>query len=432
MPEESPDGLPPGFTGERVIPGQVDVDLFNEHFSRYAFARGFAQGKRVLDLGCGTGYGAFAMAEVAMSVVGVDVSQEAIDHAREQYPLANLSFEQGDVTERCEGRFDLITAFEVIEHLENWRSLLRSAREQLSDGGMLIVSTPNKPVYAEARGPSGGNEFHVHEFEHEEFQRALAEVFPHVEMLVQNHSAGLLFAPVHGRGACDVSQAGGAVSLDEAQFFVGICSLAPLIGVNAFFWIPTQANLLRDRDRHIALLNGEIDLKTAWMEAMRAELAGRNSEYEELLRLNGELKAQVEERNNWALRQDELARARGERIEQLQAEMEADNAEWTSAAAAYEARMAELESVNRAKTEWALETERRLGAELTERGEHLARAVELLTAAEALVEERTLWAQGLDRELREWQARWSTLRRAPLVRVGSRLGLVKDIAPETK
>ena len=37
------------FTGERVIPGQVDVDLWNEHFSRYAFAREFARGKRVLE-----------------------------------------------------------------------------------------------------------------------------------------------------------------------------------------------------------------------------------------------------------------------------------------------------------------------------------------------------------------------------------------------
>jgi methylase of polypeptide subunit release factors len=62
------------FTGERVIPGQVETDLWNEHFSRYAFATLFASGKRVLDLGCGSGYGSAELARTAESVIGVDVS----------------------------------------------------------------------------------------------------------------------------------------------------------------------------------------------------------------------------------------------------------------------------------------------------------------------------------------------------------------------
>ena len=41
------------FTGERVIPGLVDVDLWNEHISRYTFAARLARRKRVLDVGCG-------------------------------------------------------------------------------------------------------------------------------------------------------------------------------------------------------------------------------------------------------------------------------------------------------------------------------------------------------------------------------------------
>jgi hypothetical protein len=46
------------FTGERVIPGQVDADLWNEHFARYLFASRLARGRRVVDLGSGSGYGA--------------------------------------------------------------------------------------------------------------------------------------------------------------------------------------------------------------------------------------------------------------------------------------------------------------------------------------------------------------------------------------
>lgn len=422
MPEERM----PEFTGERVIPGQVDADLFNEHFSRYAFARRFAEHRRVLDLGCGTGYGAAALAEVADSVLGVDFSADAIRHAREHYARANLTFEQADVIEPVDGRFDLITAFEVIEHLENWRGLLRSAREQLADGGLLIVSTPNKPVYAETRGPSGVNEFHVHEFEYREFQEALSEIFPHVEMLVQNHSAGLVFAPVRGKAAYDVPPPEGDVQVETAQFFVALCSMTPFGHVDAFFWIPSSANLLHDRDKHIALLRGEVDLKTAWMDASRAELKERNREYEELLRLQDELKQQVEERNNWALQQVQLVQTRGERIEQLQQEAKADHAEWAIAAEAYEGQLRELEAANLSTTEWATEMERRLTADLNQRGSDLARAVELLIAAETTIEERTLWAQGLERELIDWQGRWSALNDSTWVHAGRRFRLLTE------
>src|SRR3954453_22946180 len=86
------------FTGERVIPGQVDVDLLNEHLARYTFASRLARGKRVLDAGCGAGYGSAELAHAAQSVVGMDVAAEAVGFAREHYRLPNLNFEQGSCT----------------------------------------------------------------------------------------------------------------------------------------------------------------------------------------------------------------------------------------------------------------------------------------------------------------------------------------------
>jgi len=65
------------FTGERVIPNQVDPDLFNEHQARYAFAARLARKKRVLDAGCGTGYGTAALACQARDVLGIDISASA-------------------------------------------------------------------------------------------------------------------------------------------------------------------------------------------------------------------------------------------------------------------------------------------------------------------------------------------------------------------
>ena len=60
------------FTGERVVPGQVNDDLWSEHVARYAFARRFSAGKSVLDAGCGTGYGSAELARSARDVAGID------------------------------------------------------------------------------------------------------------------------------------------------------------------------------------------------------------------------------------------------------------------------------------------------------------------------------------------------------------------------
>ena len=415
------------FTGERVIPGHVDADLLNEHLSRYAFARRFAEGRRVLDLGCGAGYGSALLAEVAEQVTGLDASSDAVDYAREHYNRANLSFEQGDASASIAGRFDLITAFEVIEHLENWRGLLNAAQAALTPNGLFFVSTPNKPLYAEARGESGGNPFHVHEFEYGEYRQVLEAVFPHVQMLVQNHSSGILFSPVSETANVQSSLAKTAANVNEANFFVAVCSLQPLPPLDHFFWIPSSANLLRERDRHIALLLSEMELKAQWEQKTRGELTQRNREYGELLNLYRGLQGELEARNQWALQQDELLRQRGERITALQAEAEAAHADYARMAAGYEEQVAAISQAHREATEWGLETERRLSAELEQRGAMLAKCVELLHAAEQTVEERTQWAQNLDQEVAAWRDRFESVRRLRWVRMGTRLHLMADM-----
>src|SRR4051812_23591407 len=134
------------FTGERVIPGQVDVDLLNEHMARYTFAARLARGKRVLDAGCGAGYGSAVLAHTASFVVGADVSADAVEFARANYRLPNLAFERSSCASlpHPDGAFDLVVAFEVIEHLETWREFLLEARRMLAPNGQFIVSTPNK------------------------------------------------------------------------------------------------------------------------------------------------------------------------------------------------------------------------------------------------------------------------------------------------
>src|SRR5437868_14116481 len=98
------------FTGERVIPGQVDPDLMNEHLARYAFAARLARGKRVLDAGCGAGYGSAELAATAEMVIGVDCAPEALDFARANYGSPNLRFDEGSCESLPYGdaSFDLV------------------------------------------------------------------------------------------------------------------------------------------------------------------------------------------------------------------------------------------------------------------------------------------------------------------------------------
>src|SRR5215217_3511512 len=86
------------FTGERVIPGRVDLDLWNEHMARYVFAKRFCAGARVLDAGTGAGYGCAALAEDARWAVGFDIAHDAVRYASEQYRRPNTRWLQASLT----------------------------------------------------------------------------------------------------------------------------------------------------------------------------------------------------------------------------------------------------------------------------------------------------------------------------------------------
>jgi len=266
------------FTGERVVPGQVDVDLWNEHLARYLFAARLARRRRVLDIGCGAGYGSAELAQTATSVTGIDISPDAVALARSSYAAPNLQYLAASATSIPfpDASFDLITCFEVIEHIHDWPALLNEAHRLLSPGGQFIVSTPNKSYYAESRAQIGPNPFHVHEFEYDEFTAALGSTFPCVTLYVQNHVGALSFQPAqpHDKQVAQAAELHLEASQPDppsAHFYLAVCAASPQTGAPAFLHVPATSNLLRERESHIHKLEHELNLKDAWLQDLQKD-----------------------------------------------------------------------------------------------------------------------------------------------------------------
>jgi len=173
------------FTGERFTPECVR-EIWYEHWHRYVFAREFAKDKRVLDAACGEGYGSALLAAGAASVLGVDIAEQAIAHARSRYGgRANLRFERGDCTalDVAAANFDLVVSFETLEHVAAQEQLIAGFARALAPGGILIVSSPDKRTYSDASGFR--NEFHVRELYRDELLALLEPHFAHVRLYGQ-------------------------------------------------------------------------------------------------------------------------------------------------------------------------------------------------------------------------------------------------------
>lgn len=413
------------FTGERLIPGEVDIDLLNEHMARYHFAVRLARGKQVLDAGCGAGYGSAELADVAERVTGIDIAPEAVAYARAHYALPKLSFEQASCTALpfADGAFDLVVAFEVIEHLENWREFLAEVRRVLAPSGQLIVSTPNRLYYTESRGSEGANPFHVHEFDFDEFDRELRRFFPYVSMFLENHVQGVTFQP-HEAGHTVETRVDAAEPVpDESHFFIAVCAHRPQIGNPTFLYVPRVANVLRERERHIGKLEGELATKDRWLDKAQADLAEFDREHQKLLEMFREQKEELERSNRWAGELNDALAARAARVDELQQELARDQENARKVVAAYNAKVAALEQEGREKTQWALDTETRLTGEIGKISEALAAAAATLEQTQSELQERTAWALRLEEEKRQLENLLNMVRASRWVKLGRTVGV---------
>jgi SAM-dependent methyltransferase len=286
---------------ERLDPELMRGQLLEaEHLARYRWAAALVEGKRVLDAGCGTGYGAELLARAgAGEVVGVDLDEEVIEAAKKAAAAA-ATYATADLRELPAelGDFDVVVCFEVLEHLDEPENALDRLVVALRPDGVLVVSSPNRDVYPP------GNPYHKHEFRPDELAKALEARFTHVALVRQQDwlASGLFDDDeLATLDALPVTVAKAVPGKPGKELYsVGLASSAPLPPVPPFVMLTRTTDLkwwqellqgLRDeldaKNRHVRDLEGWVKQREAELQAASAELraaSAANTELHEVIR----------------------------------------------------------------------------------------------------------------------------------------------------
>lgn len=299
---------PDQFTGERYLPGVVG-EIAYEHCHRYAFARRLVAGRRVLDAACGEGYGTALLADVARHVTGIDIEAPVVADALARYgERGNVHFEAGSVTRLplADASIDVVVSFETIEHLaaDDQPQMLAEFARVLVPDGLLILSSPNRPEYSDARNYA--NPFHLCELDRDELAQRLDAQFParqwfgqrrYLGSAIWNEMAGDRFEALTG-SAAEIH----AASAPSPLYFIVIAARAPAA-------LPMQLpalSLYADRD------DAEwtrIDREAREVLRLDGLLRTRDEELRAQHRHARELTAMVEQRDGLIAARDHAAAA---------------------------------------------------------------------------------------------------------------------------
>jgi len=170
---------------ERINPHNSNLSplqklIILRHQIVYQFATSLANQLKVLDLGCGVGYGSLMLAQTAQSVIGLDISYLTLPTNN---PSSNVNFScsQSENLPLANNSVNLVVSLQVIEHIQNDKRYLTEINRVLTQGGCLLVSTPNKATRLYPfQQPT--NPYHVREYNYYEFKKLLEQYFGRVEI----------------------------------------------------------------------------------------------------------------------------------------------------------------------------------------------------------------------------------------------------------
>jgi len=216
------------FTGERIVPGASNCEplfadkMYMEHSARYKLACHFAKGAKVLDIGCGVGYGSALLVDAgAASVTAFDLSAEAIEHAKQHYARSIINFGTGDATNFAfNEKFDLIVCFELIEHVPYPDKTFACIMSAIKDDGILVMSTPR--ALEQKR-----NDFHIHEYTPSEFRQKLQSLFRNIRFFQQNNYMGSIIASHQPETLANPGFMNPRFNIDMADYIIGVATNGP-------------------------------------------------------------------------------------------------------------------------------------------------------------------------------------------------------------
>lgn len=176
-------------TGERLVTGLNNKFGTFEHLHRYALARIVSQGKVILDIASGEGYGTNLIAQTAKFAYGVDISEEAISHASKKYSAPNIKFIKGSTSDVPleDASIDVVVSFETLEHHDEHEKMFSEIKRVLRKDGALLLSSPEKSIYSQ-RDP--GNQFHIKELTLDQLSALASKYFAHTEVFFQRNIVG--------------------------------------------------------------------------------------------------------------------------------------------------------------------------------------------------------------------------------------------------
>ncbi|HQE91174.1 MAG TPA: class I SAM-dependent methyltransferase [Anaerolineae bacterium] len=166
--------------GERYLPL---VQFYNAamhlgHMASYREALRYSYGRRVLDLGCGVGYGSFWLASYATRhIIAVDLSHAALQYAQHRYASSGLCYLQADALHLpfADASFDFVFSSQVIEHVASAEQFMREVKRLLTPDGFCLFTTPNKTIFSPY---SCTNPHHPSEMTWDTYQQIAHRVFP--------------------------------------------------------------------------------------------------------------------------------------------------------------------------------------------------------------------------------------------------------------
>ena len=287
------------FTGERYVPGSTADTEGNtgfEHWQRYLSVKPLMINKRVVDVASGEGYGSDTLAEVAASVVGVDISHEAVEHALKTYHRENLNYLEGTVTKLPveDHSVDAVVSFETIEHvdLESQHQFLKEVCRVLDKDGVFYVSCPNEPIASQRAYELWGviNPYHVKEHTIESFQTMLRMYFSSVQLMYQRTEDAVILSELQ----CSSLRVFFADrwNRETSQNIIAVCSAKAidLSLMNSIVFDIREAHL--NQERIVSdCIRGTRELNAA-LESSRAEVDKLSQEKRAMQNQHEELKAQ--------------------------------------------------------------------------------------------------------------------------------------------